>query len=50
MKKKTFILVFVVYVLYSFYALRTLFGCDRSRNLGLKAIDSRLAIVNMRRA
>lgn len=41
--------VFVVYVLYSFYALKTLFGCDRSRNLGLKTIDSRLAIVNMRR-
>lgn len=40
---------FVVYVLYSFYALKTLFGSDRSRNLGLKAIDSRLAIVNMRR-
>lgn len=38
----------VVYVLYSFYALRTLFG-SRSRNLGLKAIDSRLAIVNMRK-
>lgn len=40
---------FVVYVLYSFYALRTLFGMSRSRNLGLKTIDSRLAIVNMRK-
>lgn len=39
--------VIVVYVMYSFYALRTLFGMDRRRNLGLKTIDSRLAIVNM---
>lgn len=44
-----YLCVIVVYVLYSFYALRTLFGMNRSRNLGLKTIDSRLAIVNMRK-
>lgn len=42
-----FVGVFVVYVLYSFYALRTLFAV-RNQRLGMKSIDARLAIVNMR--